>query len=294
MTDTQLPEISSEFVDANGLRFEVLTCGEGDTLALCLHGFPEVALSWRDQMIVLARMGYRVWAPNQRGYGLSSRPRRMQDYAMENLIADLAGLIDASGASRVVLLGHDWGAMVAWCFAIRHLRAIERLVIFNVPHPACFVRALERPGQLLKSWYVAAFQIPFLPDWLMARNDGDAVGNAVLKTCTSAATFPPDLLAAICANAAQPHATTAMLNWYRAWVIGGGMLRQVRAGFPTIDVPTLMLWGENDKFLEKYTTDDTSEFVPNVTIKFLPGVSHWIQQDAPERCNEELQSFLAL
>jgi epoxide hydrolase 4 len=293
MTTTQPTDLITEFVDANGQRFEVLTCGEGDRLALCLHGFPEVALSWREQMLALAALGYRVWAPNQRGYGLSSRPPHMQDYAMEHLIADIAGLIDASGASRVVLLGHDWGAMVAWCFAIRRLRPIERLVIMNVPHPACFARALERPGQLLKSWYAMAFQIPFLPDWLMARNHARSVGNAVLKTCASPSTFPPDLLAAICDNAAQPHATTAMLNWYRAWIIGGGMLRQVRAGFPVIEAPTLMLWGENDKFLEKYTTDNTSAFVRDITIKFMPGVSHWVQQDASERCNDELRAFLA-
>ena len=148
------PELRTEFVQANGLRFEVLTCGEGDRLALCLHGFPEVALSWREQMFALAGLGYRVWAPNQRGYGQSSRPRHMQAYAIEHLMADVAGLIDVSGARETVLLGHDWGGIVAWCFAARRLRPLARLAIINVPHPVCFARSLRRPGQMLRSWYV--------------------------------------------------------------------------------------------------------------------------------------------
>src|SRR5438094_255194 len=116
--------IQTEFINANGLRFETLTCGDpqSDTLALCLHGFPEVNLSWREQMPMLAGLGYRVWAPNQRGYGLSTRPPHMRDYAIEHLMADVAGLIDASQAKRVVLLGHDWGGIVAWAFAARRIR----------------------------------------------------------------------------------------------------------------------------------------------------------------------------
>src|SRR5215469_13566243 len=109
--------IRFELVEANGLKFEVAMCGEGESLALCLHGFPEHALSWRDQLPVLARLGYRAWAPNQRGYGNSSRPEKVSDYAIDKLVADVAVLIDASGAKHTVLIGHDWGAVVAWAFA---------------------------------------------------------------------------------------------------------------------------------------------------------------------------------
>ncbi|MGI4828692.1 MAG: alpha/beta fold hydrolase [Janthinobacterium lividum] len=284
--------IETEFVEANGLTFEVLTCGEGDTLALCLHGFPEVALSWSEQMPVLAAMGYRVWAPNQRGYGKSSRPQQVRDYAIEHLMEDVAGLIDASGARQVVLLGHDWGGIVAWCFATRRLRAIEKLVIINVPHPVCFARALRRPGQMLRSWYAGFFQIPRLPEWLLSRRNARPVADMMLRSSTDRAGFPRDLLEATRANAAQPGALKAMIDWYRAFIRGGGLRRQLRQGFPAIEVPTLMLWGEQDTALAKYTTYGTGEFVRDLDLRYLPGVSHWVQQDATELCNEMLRDFL--
>ena len=288
-----MPDLQTEFIQANGLTFETLTCGSGDTLALCLHGFPEVNLSWREQMLTLAAMGYRVWAPNQRGYGRTSRPPHMQDYAIEHLMADVAGLIDASGASRVVLLAHDWGALVAWCFAARRIRPLHRIVIINVPHPVCFARALRHPAQLLRSWYIGFFQLPRLPELVLGRNRAAPIANSMLRSSTSPHTFPADLLQATRANAAQPGALRAMVHWYRAFVRGGGLRRQLRQGFPLIETPTLLLWGEADTFLASYTTDGTSAHVRHLTLQLLPGVSHWVQQDATGQCNAALQSFLA-
>lgn len=286
------PEVRTEFIRANGMDFEVFTCGEGDRLALCLHGFPEVALSWLDQMLLLSGMGYRVWAPNQRGYGRTSRPYGMRHYAIEELMADVAGLIDASGARSVVLLGHDWGGIVAWCFATRALRTLERLVIINVPHPACFARALRPPGQILRSWYVLAFQLPWIPERILGWNGAEQVVQSILKTSAAPDRFPRDLLALTRANADQPGALTGMLHWYRAFVRGGGFERQLRQGFGVIKTPTLLLWGEKDRFLEKYATDGTAEFVQDLTLHFLPGISHWVQQDAPAACNDALTRFL--
>ena len=285
--------LETVFVEANGLQFEVLTCGEGETLALCLHGFPEVALSWESQMRTLAEMGFRVWAPNQRGYGQTSRPARVEDYAIEHLMEDVAGLIDASGAKRVVLLGHDWGAIVAWTFATRQSRPLERLVIINVPHPVCFARALRyRWGQRLRSWYAGFFQIPRLPEWLLSRRGAKPVVDMILRTSTAPGAFPRDLLEATRANAAQPGALKAMIDWYRALLRGGGLRRQLKQGFPMIEVPVLMLWGERDTALAKHTTDGTNEFVRHLDLRFLPGVSHWVQQDATEVCNAALRDFL--
>ena len=284
--------LRTEFIEANGLRFETLTCGAGDALALCLHGFPEVARSWSAQMSVLAAMGYRVWAPNQRGYGRSSRPVAMEDYAIEHLMADVGGLIDASGARRVVLLAHDWGALVAWTFAARRLRPIEKLVIVNVPHPACFARALRRPGQLLRSWYIGFFQVPLLPELLLRRNDAELVGRLMLESSSDRANFPAELVQAVRENAAQPGTLTAMLNWYRALVRGGGLARQLRLGFPIIETPTLMMWGDKDTALGLRTTWGTARYVRTLNFVRLRGVSHWVQQDATEACNAELRSFL--
>ena len=291
-SETEQRQLKTEQIHANGLHFEVLTCGSGDALALCLHGFPEIALSWREQMLTLAEMGYRVWAPNQRGYGLSSRPPHIQDYAIERLMEDVAGLIDASGAQRVVLLGHDWGGIVAWCFATRRLRPLQRLVIINVPHPACYVRSLRQPGQLLRSWYAAAFQIPFIPEYLLRRNNAKSIGQSMLESSTAPERFPQDLIDRTQTNAAQPGALKAMIDWYRAFGRGGGLRRQLRQGVPKIDTPTLLRWGEEDRFRARYTTQGTEEFVSDLTLQFLPGVSHWVQQDATQECNRALRRFL--
>ena len=130
------PRIRTEIIDANRLRFEVDMCGNGYQLALCLHGFPEHSFSWRHQLPMLAELGYLAWAPNLRGYGRSSRPEGMEAYGIENLMTDVADLIDASGCRETVLIAHDWGAVIAWYFAMRRIRPLSKLIILNVPHPA--------------------------------------------------------------------------------------------------------------------------------------------------------------
>ncbi len=273
------------FIDANGMRFEVLEQGEGDRLALCLHGFPEHAVSWRHQMPVLAALGYRVWAVNQRGYGRTTRPVRIRDYALPRLLRDVAALIDASGAASVVLIGHDWGAMVAWCFAAARIRPLRRLVIMNVPHPLCFRAALRHWRQLRRSWYVALFQVPLLPERLLA-----ARGGAALRRMFAGLALPPEVLAVYAGQIAEPGAATAMLNWYRALRIDRPSTASLAQ---TIEVPTLLVWGEQDVALDLICLDGTARYVPDLTLRRLPGVSHWVQQDAPAQVNRLLEEFLA-
>jgi pimeloyl-ACP methyl ester carboxylesterase len=286
--------IRFEFVPANGQTFEVAVCGQGENLALCLHGFPEHALSWRDQMPVLARLGYRTWAPNQRGYGRSSRPQHVSDYDLEKLTADVAGLIDASSAKRTVLIGHDWGAVVAWAFAARQLRPLDALVILNVPHPVCYLNRLFRSAQFFKSWYIYFFQLPWLPEWLLTRRKARAVSGMVLRTSTNREKFPRDLLDVFRQNAQIPGAATAMLNWYRAaFRRGVRRRRDMGRDFPLIHTRTLMIWGEKDAALDKSTTYDTARYVTDLTLRYLPLVSHWVQQDATEIVNQMIESFLS-
>ncbi len=279
-----MPEMQTKFVEANGLRFEVLEMGSGDRLALCLHGFPEHAVSWRHQMPVLAAMGYRVWAVNQRGYGRTTRPTRVMDYALPELMDDVAALIDASGATSVVLVGHDWGAMVAWCFAAGRLRPLERLVIMNVPHPLCFRAALKHWRQARKSWYITFFQLPVLPERMLMANGGAAVRRMFGRVA-----LPPDVLAVYTGQIVEPGAATAMLNWYRA-------SRRPSPRMPdltrVIEVPTLVVWGERDVALDLICLEGTERYVRDLTLKRLPGVSHWVQQDAPEAVNGLLREFL--
>ena len=272
------------FVEANGLRFEVLEQGSGDRLALCLHGFPEHAVSWRHQMPVLAALGYRVWAVNQRGYGRSSRPLRIADYAMPELLDDVAALVDASGAKSVVLVGHDWGAMVAWHFAAGRVRPLERLVIMNVPHPLCFRAALRRWRQARRSWYIAFFQLPRLPERMLSANGGAAVRRMFARLA-----LPPEVMAVYTAQIVEPGAATAMLNWYRA---ARGHDPRTPDMARVIEVPTLLVWGEDDVALDPVCLDGTERYVRHLTLRRLPGVSHWVQQDAPGTVNRLLQDFL--
>jgi epoxide hydrolase 4 len=275
-------------VSANGLDFEVFEAGEGDRLALLLHGFPLHAVSWRHQVSFLAGLGYRVWAVNQRGYGASSRPSRVEDYSLEKLTGDVAGLIDASGARSVALLGHDWGGFVAWVFAIRRLRPLDRLVLFNIPHPLCFRRALRGWKQKLKSSYASLFQLPHVADWLLTAW-GAALPLFVMRLDARRGAFPPDVVEIYRENLEAPGAATAMLNWYRA--AGRDLLTARDLGDP-IDTPTLVLWGEKDIALGLSTLDGTERYVRDLRIERLPNVSHWTLEDAPDEVNSRLKEFL--
>lgn len=277
-------------VAANGLTFEVAEAGEGDHLALCLHGFPELNFSWRLQMPVLARLGYRVWAPNQRGYGASSRPPRVEDYSADRIVADAAALFDASGAKKLTLVAHDWGGAIAWMFAINRARPIERLVVMNLPHPMCFARALKHGPQRRKSWYMAFFQLPWLPERMMLRGDAAGIRNSFRGMAVDKARFPDAVLDVYARAAQRPGAMRAMINWYRAAARHRDRMKLSNGG--RVEVPTLIVWGEEDKALGLETLDGTERFVPDLTIRRLPGVSHWVQQEAPERVNAILEEWL--
>lgn len=281
--------ISVRFVEANGQRFELAECGSGDRLALCLHGFPELNFSWRHQMPLLAAKGWRVWAPNLRGYGASSRPEGIDAYRIDRLVADVAALIDVSGAREVMLVAHDWGAIIAWVFAIRAVRPLVRLVIMNVPHPKCAEREIRHWHQLTKSWYIFFFQIPGLPERLLAANGGEAVKKAFLSSAANKGRFLPDVLQVYADAALRPGALTAMLNYYRALLRRPDM-REIGDGM--VHVPTLMVWGEEDVAIDIRCTDGTEQWVPQLELHRLPGVSHWVQQDAPEAVNAILADWL--
>jgi pimeloyl-ACP methyl ester carboxylesterase len=290
-----IPGAAPRFVEANGQRFEVFAGGDAtsDRLALLLHGFPEHAISWRHQFPLFAKLGYRVWAPNQRGYGNSSRPRGKAHYRIETLVADVAGLVDASGAREVTLVGHDWGALVAWEFAAQRARPLSRLVIMNVPHPERFREELAtNRAQRRRSRYAAFFQLPWLPEWLLRRKDAQAVAEAFRGMAIDKSRFPDEVLRVYRDNAQQPGALTAMLNWYRAIGPGFRRLGAEGAAHPVIETPTLMIWGEADTALGKETTYGTERFVKTLEIHYLPEVSHWVQQEAPERVNEILEAWL--
>jgi pimeloyl-ACP methyl ester carboxylesterase len=284
-------------IAANGISFEVATMGAGDRLALCLHGFPEHAFSWRYQMPLLARLGYRVWAPNLRGYGGTDSPQEISAYRTQTLVEDVAALIAASGAKETLLIAHDWGGALAWMLAMRKPELINRLVIMNLPHPACFARELRRPRQLLKSWYIFFFQIPQLPEFLLGRDNARAIGDMFRRGTRQSSRFPDDVVDVYRKNAMRPGGLTAMLNWYRAYFQTKKEPRPHEPRtptprFPIIKTPTLFLWGDADVALDFRTTRGTADYVSDLTFRPFPGVSHWIQQEAPEAVNTMLEAWL--
>ena len=287
------PRIKTSFVAANSLTFEVDQCGSRDAekLALCLHGFPEHSFSWRYQLPMLAELGYWAWAPNLRGYGKSDRPEGVGAYALEDLMADVAGLIDASGKKEVVLIAHDWGAVIAWYFAIRQVRPLTKLIICNVPHPKGMGSKLSWE-QLKRSWYIFFFQLPRVPEFVFSRDGGKGMADVMRSSAVDKSMFPDEVGEVYRKNAMQPGALTAMVNYYRALVRGGGAKRQQKLGIPMIEVPTLMIWGEDDVALTKETTYGTGDYVRDFTIRYLPRVSHWVQQEQPEAVNAMIAAFV--
>ena len=282
--------IAIRWVEANRLTFEVAETGEGDRLALCLHGFPELHYSWRHQMPALAEMGYRVWAPNMRGYGGTDRPEGKIAYRLENLAADVAALIDASGASEVTLIAHDWGAIVAWYFAIKRLRPLKALVILNVPHPLCGRREMKTWRQLRKSWYIFFFQLPRLGERMLGRDNAAPIGRIFRDSAVNKDLFTREDVEPYRKAANRPGALTAMLNYYRA-LLQNPDIRQIGDG--RVDVPTLILWGEQDVAIDIHVLDGTEDYVPDLTIKRFPHASHWVQQDIPAEINAALAQWLS-
>jgi pimeloyl-ACP methyl ester carboxylesterase len=202
-------------------------------------------------------------------------------------------LIKASGARETLLMAHDWGGALAWSVALIQPQLLQRLVILNLPHPACFARELRRPVQLAKSWYMFFFQIPWLPEFLLGRRQGRATSELIRKTSRNPARFRDEVVEIYRQNAARPGGLRAMINWYRAAFRSGGLGRQRFSKVPRITTPTLFLWGDADTALSIRGTRRTENYVCDLTFRVFPGVSHWIQQEAPEAVNAMLEAWLS-
>jgi epoxide hydrolase 4 len=284
---TGVAGISDSYAEVNGIRLHYVEAGVGPLVVL-LHGFPEFWYGWRHQIPALAQAGFHVVAPDMRGYNLSEKPVGWRAYDADPLAGDIAALIRHFGVERAHLVGHDWGAEVAYLTAMRHPELVRRLAILNVPHPARMLEGLRTVKQLRKSWYMFFFQIPWLPEWLAAR-DNFSLGKRSLRADSPDAFSDSDLERYVEAWS-QPGALTGMINYYRAVLRQSP--RKALARTSPIDVPVLVIWGERDSYLGSELAQPNPKWVPNVRVERLPQATHWVQHDAPERVNELLIEFL--
>lgn len=260
--------------ERSGLWFDVQDAGPASgEVAICLHGFPETSASWAGVTPALAAAGYRVLAPDQRGYSPGARPSARRAYALPELVADVLALAGQAGADTFHLVGHDWGGAVGWALATDHPGRVRSLTVLSTPHPEALRRSLTRSTQALRSWYMAFFQLPALPERLMLAGDGMLLQRMLARTGLRGATAETYLR-----RMREPGALTGALNWYRA--LPSQLLAR---GEPSpVTVPTLYVWSTGDTALGRQAAELTADFVSGpYRFEILEGVSHWIPEEAP-------------
>lgn len=291
---------SHEEAIINGVRTQYVEAGEGPLVVL-LHGFPEHWYSWREQIPALVEAGYRVVAPDMRGYNRTEKPPGVEAYRIGHLVSDVRALIAHCGAENAHLVGHDWGGVIAWEVAARHPENVSRLVILNAQHPSAYRRELRscESDQTKRSWYVLFFQLPWLPE-LLFRVGGERLLESLFReSATNPEAFDEEAIRRYKRACSQPGAMPAMINYYRALFRG-----TVRGAIPgrgapnattsdgLIDRSTLLIWGMEDTTLSPQLTEGIEEWVPDIEVERIEGASHWVQLDAPERVNERLVEFI--
>ena len=281
------------YAQVGDVRLHYAHAGQGDRLVILLHGFPECWYSWRHQLASLGKH-FHVVAPDMRGYNMSDKPARVEDYQLNRLVDDVTGLIRHFGAREAAVVGHDWGAAVAWAVAQHFPDYVWKVAALQVPPPAVWGRNLTL-RQLLRSWYMFFFQIPGLPEWVMRRGDFRGLGRAMRST-SRPGTFTDADIEFYKSALRVPGALTAGINYYRANLRtllrrrfeGGEYTQQER-----IRVPTLFVFGEQDAFIVPETVQGVVDYVDAPYREVRLGRSnHWVQQEFPNDVNAALLSFL--
>jgi pimeloyl-ACP methyl ester carboxylesterase len=278
----------------SGLNVNLARAGSGP-LVVMLHGFPECWYSWRHQLRALAP-SFQCVAPDLRGYGGTDAPRGVGHYALDRLVEDVVELIEAMGRRRAAVVGHDWGGAIAWATALKRPEVVERLVVMNCPHPAKFRAALiHNPRQMLRSWYILFFQIPWLPDALLRASGAAAVARALRETAVQKQAFSDEDLAYFRRAFRGTYSATAALNYYRS-LFRSALLHPRRADAwieRKIEAPTMLVWGEQDVALGKELTYGMEPlFAGRLELRYVPDSGHWVQQEKPQLVNRFLSRFL--
>nr|WP_314442065.1 alpha/beta hydrolase [uncultured Sphingomonas sp.] len=285
---------------STGVTLNVGEAGRADGPAvILLHGFPESHRTWRG-IVPLLEDKYRLIMPDQRGFAGSDAPQDKADYTTDKVVADLFALVDRLGLDEFTLVGHDWGGAVSWAAALKNDPRLKRLVIINAPHPVIFQKSLiEDPDQRAASQYITAFRAPGFEQAVEAMG-WDTFFDKSFSGHVDLASISPQERAEYIAEWSQPGVFTAMLNWYR-----GSALTVPPPGvtvplpdfllraFPSIKVPTLVVWGMRDKALLPLQLHGLDTLVDDLTIERVPDAGHFVPWEKPDAVAGPLRSFLA-
>jgi pimeloyl-ACP methyl ester carboxylesterase len=284
--DRATGKLHEGYAEIGEQRLHYVEAGDGPLIVL-LHGFPEFWYGWRRQIEPLAAAGFRVVAPDTRGYNLSSKPDDVSSYDIGQLAADIRGLVQERGAETALLVGHDWGGTIAWATAMHHPEVVERLAILNAAHPRKLAQGLHHPDQLRRSWYFFFFDLPGLPE-AVVHADNWHFFRHFLRDAHPA--YTPEEIERYIEAWSQPGAATGMINYYRSSV--RTPLKRAEAQIRPISAPTLVIWGERDRYLREELAEPEHDDVPNLDrVERLPNASHWVHHDEPERVSQLLIDF---
>jgi len=273
----------------NRVNLHCAIAGAGPLIVL-LHGFPEFWYSWRHQIPVLAEH-FTVVAPDMRGYNDSDKPARIKDYTLPLLVEDIVQLIHSFGQERAVIVGHDWGAVIAWETAQTRPDAVSKLVILNGPHPRLFLQhLLTNPRQRRRSWYTFFFQLPWLPEAFFRANSFHNIKSVFRNTSTHKHCFPDNVIEQYKQALAKPKALTSAINYYRAAARRGPL--KLALSEPVVKMPVQVIWGEQDVTLGKELNNDLERYAPNLQLQFIPDASHWVHQERPDLVNKSILNFV--
>jgi pimeloyl-ACP methyl ester carboxylesterase len=281
------------YAQIGGVRLHYAERGSGERLVLLLHGFPECWYSWRHQLMALGER-YRVVAPDMRGYNLSDKPERVEDYRIDNLVDDVVGLVNHFGAGPAPIVGHDWGAGVAWAVALKYPEYVWKLAALQVPPLAVWLANMTW-RQALRSWYMLFFQIPRLPEWWISANDFAVLERMFKRPPTRPGTFTETDIAIYKAALRESGALRSALNYYRAnffplFIRPKG---ELSARGKHIEAPTLFIYGERDTAIVPQTVRDVGSYVSGPYRELrIADSSHWVQQEASAEVSAALGSFL--
>ena len=282
--------LRQRYLSVNGVRLHLLEAGSGP-LVILLHGFPENCYGWLGQIPALVKAGYRVVAPDLRGYNLSEKPKGLNAYRLDLLALDIEALIIALGEDSAHVVGHDWGGVIAWMVAMMFPERVRKLIIINAPHPTRYLQMLWRTTQLLRSWYVFFFLCPYWPERIIRMNRFQRVRQLFMNDPIKPDVYSNAQIDGFIKGLSISNALTSGLNYYRAGVLYGFKILSTHSR--PIHMPTLVIWGEKDRYLDIRLIDQLNPLATSLTIQRFADASHWVMAEHPQRVSRAIISFLS-